>query len=152
MSLNNTSFGSVWDELSQPKEEDEELEKTLSSHGSTLLDVYPSMLNQIGKAYRRQHVTDTARAVVQKYRRKQWQAGPTHHNSSFRNRHNCTLNKTTDISFTNQSPVQRNTSNCFKGSDKLQNYLKNKLKSSPLKIHPMRPVPVFTHPGGTVQM
>lgn len=133
MSLNNTSFGSVWDELSQPKEEDEELEKTLSSHGSTLLDVYPSMLNQIGKAYRRQHVTDTARAVVQKYRRKQWQAGPTHHNSSFRNRHNCTLNKTTDISFTNQSPVQRNTSNCFKGSDKLQNYLKNKLKSSPLK-------------------
>ncbi|XP_056115865.1 uncharacterized protein si:dkeyp-117h8.4 isoform X2 [Rhinichthys klamathensis goyatoka] len=133
MSLNNTSYGSLWDELSQPKEEDEELEKTLSSHGSTLLDVYPSMLNQIGEAYRRQHVTDTARAVVQKYRRKHRPAGPTHHNSSFRNRHNCTLNKTTNISFTNQSPVQRNISNCFKGSDKLQNLLKNKLKSSPLK-------------------
>ncbi|CAM4693153.1 unnamed protein product [Leuciscus chuanchicus] len=134
LSLNNTSYGSLWDEPSQPKEEDEELEKSLSSHGSTLLDVYPSMLNQIGKAYRRHHVTDTARAVVQKYRRKQWQAGPTHHNSSFRKRHNCTLNKTTDISFTNQSPVQRNISNCFKGSDKLQqNLLKNKLKSSPLK-------------------
>ncbi|KAK7150377.1 hypothetical protein R3I93_011587 [Phoxinus phoxinus] len=131
--LNNTSYGSLWDELSQPKEEDEELEKTLSSHGSTLLDVYPSMLNQIGKAYRRQHVTDTARAVVQKYRRKHWQAGPTHHNSSFRNGHNCTLNETTDISFTNQSPVQRNISNCFKGSDKLQNLLKNEPKSSPLK-------------------
>ncbi|KAG1964380.1 hypothetical protein F2P79_004273 [Pimephales promelas] len=133
MSLNNTSNSSQWDELSQPKEEDEELEKTLSSHGSTLLDVYPSMLNQIGEAYRRQHVTDTARAVVQKYRRKHWQAGPTYHNSSFRNRHNCTLNKTTNTSFTSQSPVQRNTSNCFKGSDKLQNLLKNKLKSSPLK-------------------
>ncbi|XP_077077203.1 uncharacterized protein LOC143729722 isoform X2 [Siphateles boraxobius] len=132
MSLNNSSCVSLWDELSQ-HEEDEELEKTLSSHGSTLLDVYPSMLNQIGKAYRRQHVTDTARAVVQKYRRKHRQAGATHHNSSFRNRHNYTLNKTTDNSFTNQSPVQRNISNCFKGSDKLQNLLKNKNKSSPLK-------------------
>ncbi|XP_048062361.1 uncharacterized protein si:dkeyp-117h8.4 isoform X2 [Megalobrama amblycephala] len=133
MSLNNTTHGSLWGELSQPKEEDEELEKTLSSHGSTLLDVYPSMLNQIGEAYRRQHVTDTARAVVQKYRHKQRQAGPAHRNTSFKNRHNCTLNKTTDISFTSQSPVQRNISNCFKGNDKLQNLLKNKPKSSSLK-------------------
>lgn len=133
MSLNNSSHGTLWDELSQPKEEDEELEKTLSSHGSTLLDVYPSMLNQIGEAYRRQHVTNTARGVVQKYRRKHQQASPTHHNSSFRNRRNYTRNKTTDISFTNQSPVQRNISNCFKGSDRLQNLLKNKPKSSPLK-------------------
>lgn len=131
MNLNNTSHGSPWGELSQPKDEDEELEKTLSSHGSTLLDVYPSMLNQIGEACRRQHVTDTARAVVQKYRRKHWQAGPTHRNSSFKSRQNCTLNKTTDISFTAQSPAQRNISNCFKGSDKLQNLHMN--KSSPLK-------------------
>ncbi|XP_067272961.1 uncharacterized protein si:dkeyp-117h8.4 [Pseudorasbora parva] len=127
---NNTPHGFLWEELSQPKEEDEELEKTLSSHGSTLLDVYPSMLNQIGEAYRRQHVTDTARAVVQKYRRKHWQAGSMHHNSSFKSRQNSTLNKTTNISFT-QSPAQRNISNCFKGSDKLQNLLMN--KSSPVR-------------------
>ncbi|KAL1253637.1 hypothetical protein QQF64_015866 [Cirrhinus molitorella] len=132
MNLNNTSPDSLWGELSQPEGEDEELEKTLSSHGSTLLDVYPSMLSQIGEAYRRQHVTDTARGVVQKYRRKHWQSVPTHGNASFRNRHNCTLNKTRDISFTSQSPVQRNTSNCFKSSDKLQHLLK-KPSSSPLK-------------------
>uniref|UniRef100_A0A8C1S6T9 Si:dkeyp-117h8.4 n=1 Tax=Cyprinus carpio TaxID=7962 RepID=A0A8C1S6T9_CYPCA len=131
--LNNTSPESLWGELSPPEEEDEELEKTLSSHGSTLLDVYPSMLNQIGEAYRRQHVTDKARAVMQKYRRKHWQAGPTHCNTSFKNRHNCTLNKTTEISFTSQSPVPRNISNCFKSSDKLKNLLKNNPRSSPLK-------------------
>ncbi|XP_042602059.1 uncharacterized protein LOC109066343 isoform X1 [Cyprinus carpio] len=131
--LNNTSPESLWGELSPPEEEAEELEKTLSSHGSTLLDVYPSMLNQIGEAYRRQHVTDKARAVMQKYRRKHWQAGPTHCNTSFKNRHNCTLNKTTEISFTSQSPVPRNIINCFKSSDKLQNLLKNNPRSSPLK-------------------
>lgn len=128
VNLNNTSPGSLWSESSLPKEEDEELEKTLSSHGSTLLDVYPSMLNQIGEAYRRQHLTDTARSVVQKYRRKHWQAGPTHRNT--------TLNKTTDISFANQiqSPAQRNIGNCFKGSPNLQNLLKNNPKSSPLNV------------------
>ncbi|XP_026146930.1 uncharacterized protein LOC113120973 [Carassius auratus] len=125
MILNNTSPESQWAERSPTEEEDEELEKTLSSHGSTLLDVYPSMLNQIGEAYRRQHMTDTARAVMQKYRRKHWQAGPTHRNTSFKNRHNCTLNKTTEISFTSQSPVRRNISNFFKSSDKP--------RSSPLK-------------------
>ncbi|XP_073672912.1 uncharacterized protein [Garra rufa] len=131
LNQNNTSNDSLWGEMSQPEEEDEELEKTLSSHGGTLLDVYPSMLNQIGEAYRRKHVTDTARAVVQKYRRKHWQSAPTHQNTS--SRHDCTLNKTTDISFTSQSPVQRNISNCFKSSDQLQHFLKNKPRSSPLK-------------------
>ncbi|XP_043076353.1 uncharacterized protein si:dkeyp-117h8.4 [Puntigrus tetrazona] len=133
MILNNTPPESVWAELSPPEEEDEELEKTLSSHGSTLLDVYPSMLNQIGEAYRRQHVTDTARAVVQKYRRKHWQASPRHRNTSFNNRHNYTLNKTAEISFTSQSPVQRNISHCFKSSDQLEHLLKNKPRSTPLK-------------------
>nr|AAI53888.1 Si:dkeyp-117h8.4 protein [Danio rerio] len=136
VNLNTTSPGSLWSELSLPKEEDEELEKSLSSNGSTLLDVYPRMLTQIGEAYRRQHLTDTARSVVQKYRRNHWQTGPTQRNTSFKNRHGCTLNKTTDISFSNQiqSPAQRNIGNCFKGSPKLQNLLKNKLKSSPLDV------------------
>ncbi len=132
MILNNTSE-SLWGELSPPEEEDEELEKTLSSHGSTLLDVYPSMLNQIGEAYRRQHVTDTARAVVQKYHRKHWQAGPMYRNTSFKNRYNRTLNKTKEISFTSQNPVRRNISSCFKSSDKLRHLLKNKPRSLPLK-------------------
>ncbi len=132
MILNNTSE-SLWGELSPPEEEDEELEKTLSSHGSTLLDVYPSMLNQIGEAYRRQHVTDTARAVVQKYHRKHWQAGPMYRNTSFKNRYNRTLNKTKEISVASQNPVRRNISSCFKSSDKLRHLLKNKPRPLPLK-------------------
>ncbi|XP_016384687.1 uncharacterized protein LOC107721277 isoform X1 [Sinocyclocheilus rhinocerous] len=146
MILNNTSPESLWGELSPPEEEDEELEKTLSSHGSTLLDVYPSMLNQIGEAYRRQHMTDSAKAVVQKYRRKHWQTGPTHRNTSFKNRHNCTLNKTTEISFSSQSPVRRNISNSFKSSDKLQHLLKNKPRSSPLKNSPCEASACFYSP------
>ncbi|RXN24288.1 hypothetical protein ROHU_020654 [Labeo rohita] len=146
MNLNNTPPDSLWGESSQPEEEDEELEKTLSSHGSTLLDVYPSMLNQIGEAYRRQHVTDTARAVVQKYRRKHWQSAPTHRNASSKNRHNCTLNKTTEISFTSQSPDRRNISDCFKSNDKLQHLLKNKPRSSPLKNSSYEPSACFYSP------
>lgn len=126
----NSSHSSLLGVISQPEEDDEELEKTLSSHGSTLLDVYPSMLNQIGEAYRRQHVTDTAKAVLQKYRRKQWHAGVS--NPRITSLKNRTLNKTTDMSFTKQSPVQENICKCSKDGGTFQNF-KNKLKPSPLK-------------------
>nr|XP_055041782.1 uncharacterized protein si:dkeyp-117h8.4 isoform X1 [Misgurnus anguillicaudatus] len=129
----NSSHDSLWGLTSQPEEEDEELEKTLSSHGSTLLDVYSSMVNQIGEAYRRQRVTDTARAVLQKYRRKQWHSGVSNPRStSLRNR---ILNKTTplEFSFTKQSPVQQNISDCTKASSKFKNLFKDKTKPSPLK-------------------
>ncbi|KAL7888053.1 hypothetical protein AOLI_G00030270 [Acnodon oligacanthus] len=90
----------LWGEQSQPEDEDENLEKTLNSHGSTLLDVYPSMLNQIGEAYRRQHVTQAASAVLQRYRRKRWQSSQTQHrNHISSNSLNCTLNKTMESSF-----------------------------------------------------
>ncbi len=79
------------------------------------------------------HVTDTARAVVQKYHRKHWQAGPMYRNTSFKNRYNRTLNKTKEISVASQNPVRRNTSSCFKSSDKLRHLLKNKPRPLPLK-------------------
>ncbi|XP_056620261.1 uncharacterized protein si:dkeyp-117h8.4 isoform X2 [Triplophysa dalaica] len=125
----NSSQSSLLGVTFQPIKDDEELEKTLSSHGSTLLDVYPGMLSQIGEAYRRQHVTDTARAVLQKYRRKQWHAGVSNPRvTSLRNR---TLNNTTEMSFTKQSSVQENLLNYIRDSGKLQNF--KKLKPSPLK-------------------
>ncbi|XP_051955120.1 uncharacterized protein LOC127624366 [Xyrauchen texanus] len=134
MNLTNSSHSGLWGVPSQPEEADEGLEKTLSSHGSTLLDVYPSMLNQIGEVYQRQHVKDTARGVLQKYRRKHWQVSQAHpRNTSFKMRPNGTLNKTTDISFTTKSPAQYNISCSMKGSIKLHDMFKNKLKSSPLK-------------------
>ncbi|TSN30203.1 hypothetical protein Baya_9432 [Bagarius yarrelli] len=76
----SSSRSCLWDEASQPEEEDQDLERTLNSNGSTLLDVYPSMLNQIGEAYRRQHVTNVASAVLRKYRCRRW------HSSQERNR------------------------------------------------------------------
>ncbi|XP_065113126.1 uncharacterized protein [Paramisgurnus dabryanus] len=129
----NSSHDSLWGVTDQPEEEDEELEKTLSSHGSTLLDVYPSMVNQIGEAYRRQRVTDRARAVLQKYRRKQWHSGVSNPRST--SLRNMTLNKRSPLesSFTKQSPGQQNISNCTKGSSKFENLLNDKLKPSPLK-------------------
>ncbi|KAI7799591.1 uncharacterized protein si:dkeyp-117h8.4 [Triplophysa rosa] len=129
MSVINSSHSSLLGVTFQPMKDDEELEKTLSSHGSTLLDVYPGMLSQIGEAYRRQHVTDTARAVLQKYRRKQWHAGVSNPRvTSLRNR---TLIKTTEMSFTKQSSVQENLQNCIQDSGKLHNF--KKLKPSPFK-------------------
>ncbi|XP_023650160.1 uncharacterized protein [Paramormyrops kingsleyae] len=53
----------------QPEDHDEELERTLSSQGSTLLDLYPSMLSQMGEACRRQQVAEAGDAVLKRYRR-----------------------------------------------------------------------------------
>ncbi|KAG9331886.1 hypothetical protein JZ751_016624 [Albula glossodonta] len=53
-------------------EHDDQLEQTLSSLGSSLLALYPSMLSQLGQAWRRQQVTDAANAVLRRYRRRGW--------------------------------------------------------------------------------
>ncbi|KAL4635438.1 hypothetical protein GN956_G14270 [Arapaima gigas] len=57
---------------SQPEDEDEELEQTLRSQGSTLLDLYPSMLSQVGEAWRRQRVVEAGSTILRRYRRRIW--------------------------------------------------------------------------------
>ncbi|XP_065812273.1 uncharacterized protein si:dkeyp-117h8.4 [Labrus bergylta] len=52
----------------QPEDEDEQLEMTLRRNGS-LIELYPSMINQIGSAWRRQHVSEAADSVLRRYRR-----------------------------------------------------------------------------------
>ncbi|XP_017543724.2 uncharacterized protein si:dkeyp-117h8.4 [Pygocentrus nattereri] len=102
LSLNSVSASQscLWEEQSQPEDEDENLERTLNSHGSTLLDFYPGMLNQIGEAYRRQHVTQAASAVLRRYRRKRWKSSQTQHRNHIpSNSLDCTLNKTMESSF-----------------------------------------------------
>ncbi|KAF5900524.1 uncharacterized protein DAT39_009768, partial [Clarias magur] len=94
----------LWGELSQPEEEDPDLERTLSSNGSTLLDVYPSMLNQIGEAYRRQHTTNAASAVLRRYHRKRWQSSQAQH-------HNRDSNKTRESLFAVSKPPRDNITN-----------------------------------------
>ncbi|KAJ8277093.1 hypothetical protein GJAV_G00071400 [Gymnothorax javanicus] len=53
---------------------DETLERTLSSHGSMLEDLYPSMLCRVRQAWHRQEVTAAANAVLRRYRRQGWRS------------------------------------------------------------------------------
>ncbi|XP_072529589.1 uncharacterized protein [Salminus brasiliensis] len=100
MSSVSASQSCLWWELSQPEEDDEDLERTLNSHNRTLLDIYPSMLNQIGEAYRRRHVTEAANAVLRRYRRQRCQSSQAQRrNHVLSNTLDHTLNETMDSSF-----------------------------------------------------
>lgn len=107
----------LWSEPSQPEEDDRNLERTLNSHGSTLLDVYPSMLNQIGEAYRRQHMTDVASAVLRRYRRRRWQSN---HNHGYSNSYNNTQNRARDNSLAAPKPPCDDLSNNQKSKFRYQ--------------------------------
>ena len=72
--LNETQGSLLWDQ-GQPEDQDKELEESLSSQNSTLLQLYPSMLSKIGKAWRRQQVADAAGSVLNKYRQMRWSSG-----------------------------------------------------------------------------
>ncbi|CAL8306929.1 unnamed protein product [Lota lota] len=69
MGLLDNTQGNLVDVLVQPEDQDEELERTLSSHGSTLIELFPQMITQMGKACHRQHVFEAADSVLQRYRR-----------------------------------------------------------------------------------
>lgn len=51
------------------EEQDEELQRSLSSQGSSLLELYPSMVSRIKRACQRQHVSDAASSVLRRYQR-----------------------------------------------------------------------------------
>ncbi|MCI4389312.1 hypothetical protein PGIGA_G00096410 [Pangasianodon gigas] len=132
----SSSRSCLWGEPSQPEEEDRDLERTLNSHGSTLLDVYPSMLNQIGEAYRRQHVTEVASAVLHRYRRRRWQSSQAQHrNHGFSNSSKHALNRTRAHSLTAPKPPHDNITNHQKSKFKYQGSSphKSNLDFSPLK-------------------
>ncbi|XP_055779018.1 uncharacterized protein si:dkeyp-117h8.4 [Salvelinus fontinalis] len=79
----NETRSNLW---GAPEEQDGELERSLSSQRSTLQELYPSMLSQIGEAWRRQHMSDAAVGVLRRYHRLRW--------SSNRNLNNRTFNST----------------------------------------------------------
>ncbi|KAM3619322.1 uncharacterized protein V6R79_006204 [Siganus canaliculatus] len=58
----------------QPEDQDEELESTLRSHSRSLMELYPSMISRIERAWQRQHVSDAADSVLRRYRR--WRQQP----------------------------------------------------------------------------
>ncbi|XP_041646656.1 uncharacterized protein si:dkeyp-117h8.4 [Cheilinus undulatus] len=57
----------------QPEDQDEELEMTLRKHDS-LMELYPSMISRIERAWHRQHVSEAADSVLRRYRR--WRQQP----------------------------------------------------------------------------
>ncbi|XP_029952955.1 uncharacterized protein LOC115392476 [Salarias fasciatus] len=54
---------------SQPEDQDEDLQMSLSSHGSSLSDLYPDMIGRIKTAMHKQHVCDAAGDVLKRYHR-----------------------------------------------------------------------------------
>uniref|UniRef100_UPI003AB0350A uncharacterized protein n=1 Tax=Centroberyx gerrardi TaxID=166262 RepID=UPI003AB0350A len=74
----------------QPEDQDEELEKSLSSQGSSLMELYPSTISQIGRAWHRQHVSEAADSVLRRYRRLRWLSNRSNLNHTF----NITLRHT----------------------------------------------------------
>ncbi|XP_077389787.1 uncharacterized protein LOC144026722 [Festucalex cinctus] len=63
-----------------PEKQDEELELALRSQGSTLLELYTSMIDQIGRAQHRCRISEMGSSVLQKYRKWRLQSGRGNHN------------------------------------------------------------------------
>lgn len=94
------------------------------------------MLHQIGEAYRRQHVTEVASAVLHRYRHRHWQSSQAQHrNRGFINSYNHTLNRTRERSLTVPKPPHETITNHQKSKFKYQGSSphKSKLDVSPLK-------------------
>nr|XP_061834583.1 uncharacterized protein si:dkeyp-117h8.4 [Nerophis lumbriciformis] len=69
MSLLDDSQRNLSEIDSLPEDQDEELEMSLSSGGSRLSELYPAMIDQIGRARHREHVSKVAEGVVRRYRK-----------------------------------------------------------------------------------
>ncbi|XP_047442929.1 uncharacterized protein si:dkeyp-117h8.4 [Mugil cephalus] len=67
----------------QPEDEDEELQMSLSSHGNSLVELYPSTISRIGRAWHRQHLSEAATSVLRRYRRWRRQSNRSSLNSTF---------------------------------------------------------------------
>lgn len=73
------------------EDHDEDLQMSLSSQGSSLLELYPSMVSRIKRACHRQHVSNAASSVLRRYQRWRQQS-----------RRGSTFNVT--LTHTNRSP------------------------------------------------
>nr|XP_020459102.1 uncharacterized protein LOC109962066 isoform X2 [Monopterus albus] len=67
----------------QPEDQDEELEMTLRCHGSSFVELYPSMISRIKRAWHRKNVSEAAGSVLRRYRRWRQQLNRSHLNNTF---------------------------------------------------------------------
>ncbi|KAM9384836.1 uncharacterized protein KZ484_006554 isoform 2-T2 [Pholidichthys leucotaenia] len=67
----------------QPEDQDEELEMTLRSHGSSLVELYPGMISRIEQAWHRQSVSKAADSVRRRYHRWRQLSNRSNANTTF---------------------------------------------------------------------
>ncbi|KAK9535692.1 hypothetical protein VZT92_008059 [Zoarces viviparus] len=67
----------------QPEDGDEVLEMSLTSHSSSLLEHYTDIISRIGRAWRRQNVSQAADSVLRRYRRWRQQSGRSNLGNTF---------------------------------------------------------------------
>ncbi|XP_068581388.1 uncharacterized protein si:dkeyp-117h8.4 [Cebidichthys violaceus] len=95
----------------QPEDGDSVLEMSLRSHGSSLVELYPGMISRIGRAWRRQHVSEAADSVLRRYRRWRRQSGRSNLGNTFVMLRHTGTNPETESSRTlfeiRNSPVKR---------------------------------------------
>ncbi|XP_015827215.1 uncharacterized protein si:dkeyp-117h8.4 isoform X1 [Nothobranchius furzeri] len=83
VSLLDDSRRSSYENELLPEDQDEELQMSLNSHGSSLVELYPSMVSRIERAWHRQHVSDAASLVLKRYRKFRQQPKRSGLNSTF---------------------------------------------------------------------
>ncbi|KAG7458401.1 hypothetical protein JOB18_022266 [Solea senegalensis] len=66
----------------QPEDLDEELEQSLRSQGSSFVELYPSMISRIERAWHRQNVSEAADSVLRRYHRWRKQANKSNINNT----------------------------------------------------------------------
>ncbi|XP_070688541.1 uncharacterized protein [Pempheris klunzingeri] len=108
----------------QPEDRDEELEMSLRSHGTSLVELYPSMISRIERAWHRQHVSDAADSVLRRYRR--WRQQPT--------RSSLSSTFVVPPRHTNSNPKKTSSKENFHGPVKRQLTRTETAPSSPLKM------------------
>ncbi|XP_078115812.1 uncharacterized protein LOC144523814 [Sander vitreus] len=96
----------------QPEEQDDDLEMSLRSQGSSLVELYPSMISRIGRAWHRQHVSEAAGLVLRRYRRWRQQSNRSNLSKTFvvTLRHTTRNQKNT----TSQTPLKENANSSAK--------------------------------------
>ncbi|XP_061635587.1 uncharacterized protein si:dkeyp-117h8.4 [Phyllopteryx taeniolatus] len=91
-----------------PEDHDEVLEMSLRSQGTTLSELYPSMIERIGRASHRWHISNVADGVLQKYRKWRQQSNRGNHiHSTVRNNRQTTSKKVTENPGSNCTSCQR---------------------------------------------
>lgn len=124
--MNETQGSLLWDKC-QPEDQNEELEGTLSSNNSTLLDLYPSMLCQIGEACRRQYVVDAAGSVLKRYHRMRW-------SSCKKKLNNCSLNKTVTHGCSNIRPDLNSSQTDYQRANKTSKNIRHTCVHAPQNL------------------